>query len=58
MSLAEPTTYQRIPAAQALALIAVEADAAVFDVRDAASYQRGLEVGAELKVKIAKLVKA
>lgn len=46
MSLAEPTIYQRIPAAQALALIAAESAAAVFDVRDAASYQRGHLPGA------------
>jgi len=46
MSLAEPTTYQRIPAAQALALIAAEPAATVFDVRDTASYQRGHLPGA------------
>lgn len=46
MSLVEPTTYQRIPAAQALALIAAESAVTVFDVRDAASYQRGHLPGA------------
>jgi rhodanese-related sulfurtransferase len=41
MSLTDKTTFQRIPADQALALIETEPTATVFDVRDAASYQRG-----------------
>ena len=46
MSLVDKNIYQRIPAAQALALIAAESTAMVFDVRDAASYQRGHLPGA------------
>lgn len=41
MSTSEKSSFQRISADQALSLIAAEATATVFDVRDAASYQRG-----------------